>query len=123
MTALLDGRYRLVAPIGRGGMSGGWRGDHDPLSRPGAGEGIPPTDTSFAEHVRREATAIARLTHPHIATVYDYGLDAARGTPYIVMELVDGQSLAQVLRRGPLAWPTAIGVVTQVAAALAAAHA
>jgi serine/threonine-protein kinase len=123
MTAVLDGRYRLVAPIGRGGMSVVWRGHDDLLSRPVAVKVINTTDTSFAEHVRREATAIARLSHPHIATVYDYGLDAARGTPYIVMELVDGESLAQVLRRGPLSWPTALGILTQVAAALATAHA
>jgi serine/threonine-protein kinase len=89
-------------------------------------------DSNFTERVRREAKAVARLSHPHIATVYDYGESvlapkpagrpADESTPYIVMELVDGESLARVLRRGPLSWPTAVGICAQVAAALAAAH-
>src|SRR5205823_3263290 len=64
----------------------------------------------------------ARLSHPHITNVYDYG-ERADGTPYVVMELVEGQSLAQRMAAGPLPWRMAVRVAAQVASALAAAHA
>ncbi len=128
--ALLDGRYRLIAPIAAGGMSVVWRGHDDVLARPIAvkvlaGGSASASDPMFAERVRREAMAIARISHPYIANVYDYGESAEPGgvtVPYIVMELVEGESLAQVLTRGRLSWPTAAGICAQVAAALAAAH-
>ncbi len=127
---LLDRRYRLIAPLARGGMSVVWRGQDELLGRPVAVKvlNIDPDDPTVAGRVRREAMAIARLSHPHIATVYDYGEStemrhgSGRPTPYIVMELVDGESLAQVLKRGPMSWPAAVGVCAQVAAALATAH-
>lgn len=127
---LLDGRYRLIAPIARGGMSVVWEGRDEVLARAIAVKviartGDPVTGAAFVEDVRREAMAIARLTHPHIATVYDYGESTdAFGTPmsYLVMELVEGESLARVLGRGRLSWPTAVGICAEVASALAAAH-
>lgn len=134
---VLDGRYRLISPIARGGMSVVWRGHDDVLARPIAIKVIAgqvtastiaegePGHAMFVERVRREAMAVAQLTHPHIATVYDYGESADEtGTtmPYIIMELVEGETLAQVLRRGPLPWPTAVRICAQVASALAAAH-
>ena len=129
--ALLDGRYRLIAPIAAGGMSVVWRGHDDVLARPIAVKVLAnadpkaPRDPMFTERVRREAMAIARISHPYIANVYDYGESAEPGgvtVPYIIMELVEGESLAQVLTRGRLSWPTAAGICAQVAAALAAAH-
>lgn len=124
---LLDGRYRLLAPLGSGGMSVVWRGHDDLLSRPVAVKVIraQPGDEAFAGRVRREATALARLSHAHIAGVYDYGEATLAGVPvpYLVMELVEGDSLASVLHRGALSWPTAVGIGAQVAAALATAHA
>jgi serine/threonine protein kinase len=129
--ALLDGRYRLITPIAAGGMSVVWRGHDDVLARPiavkvlASAEPGAAGDPMFAERVRREAMAIARISHPYIANVYDYGESAEPGgvtVPYIVMELVEGESLAQVLTRGRLSWPTAAGICAQVAAALAAAH-
>ncbi len=120
--------------MARGGMSVVWRGQDELLGRPVAVKILSGDlrDASFAERVRREAKAVARLSHPHIATVYDYGESreapkppgrpANETTPYIVMELVEGESLAKILKRGPLSWPTAVGVCAQVAAALAAAH-
>ncbi len=122
---VLDGRYRLIAPLATGGMSVVWRGHDEVLGRPVAVKVIKSTnDTDFTERVRREAMAVARLTHPHIATVYDYGESGEDGgtLPYIVMELVDGEDLAHVLRRGALTWPTAAGIAAQVAAALTCAH-
>ena len=125
---LLNDRYRLVAPLAEGGMSVVWHGHDEVLARSVAVKVIKTEagpSTKFAQRVRREATALARLSHRHIANVYDYGesdLDGVRA-PYLVMELVDGESLGAVLRRGPITWPTAIGIAAQVAGALAAAHA
>jgi serine/threonine-protein kinase len=125
---LLNDRYRLVAPLAEGGMSVVWHGHDEVLARSVAVKVIKTEagpSAKFAQRVRREATALARLSHRHIANVYDYGesdLDGVRA-PYLVMELVDGESLGAVLRRGPITWPTAIGIAAQVAGALAAAHA
>jgi serine/threonine-protein kinase len=111
-------------------MSVVWRGHDEILGRPVAIKilNLDPNDATFAVRVRREAMAVAHLSHPHIATVYDYGESrdipnpVGTPTPYIVMELVDGESLAQILKRGAMSWPTAVGVCAQIAAALAAAH-
>jgi eukaryotic-like serine/threonine-protein kinase len=118
-------RYRLIERLGAGGMSVVWRAYDDVLGRPVAVKLLAPQwsgDADFRARVHREARAAARLTHPNITNVYDYG-EAADGTPYVVMELVEGQSLAQRLAAGPLAWRSAARVAGQVAAALAAAHA
>ncbi len=119
------GRYRLVERLGAGGMSVVWRGYDEVLGRPVAvklmAAGLV-ADPDLRGRVRREARAAARLSHPHITNVYDYG-EAADGTPYVVMELVDGQSLAQRLATAPLSWRSAVRVAAQVASALAAAHA
>ncbi len=106
-------------------MSVVWRGYDDVLGRPVAVKLLAPQwagDEDFRGRVRREARSVARLSHPNVANVYDYG-EAADGTPFVVMELVDGQSLAHRLAAGPLAWRSAARVAAQVAAALAAAHA
>src|SRR5947207_14431194 len=74
---VLDGRYRLVEPLGTGGMSVVWRA-HDPvLGRPVAVKvlaGAFAEDTAFRSRLRAEAQAVAGLTHPHVTTVYDYGV-------------------------------------------------
>ncbi|HKS99303.1 MAG TPA: serine/threonine-protein kinase, partial [Rugosimonospora sp.] len=83
-------------------------------------------DPEYRAGVRKEARAAARLSHPHITDVYDYGEardEAGDTVPFVVMELVEGQSLAQRLASGPLPWRTALEVGRQVAGALAAAHA
>jgi len=106
-------------------MSVVWRGYDEVLGRPVAVKLLAPklaTDPDLRGRVHREARAAARLSHPHITNVYDYG-EAADGTPYVVMELVQGQSLAQRIAAGPLPWRSAVRVAAQVASALAAAHA
>jgi eukaryotic-like serine/threonine-protein kinase len=125
---MLNDRYRLIAPLAEGGMSVVWHGHDEVLARSVAVKVIKTEagpSTKFAQRVRREATALARLSHRHIANVYDYGESDLGGVraPYLVMELVDGESLGAVLRRGPITWPTAVGIAAQVADALAAAHA
>ncbi|HKD97442.1 MAG TPA: protein kinase [Micromonosporaceae bacterium] len=123
-SSVLDGRYRLVAPLATGGMSVVWKGHDEVLARPVAVKVINAGDAGFSDRVRREAMAVARLSHPHIATVYDYGESGGTDghTPYIVMELLEGEDLSAVLRRGPLTWITAVGIAAQVASALTCAH-
>jgi len=114
----LDGRYRLVEPLGRGGTSEVWRGLDERLSRPVAVKILHGRGNDW---MRNEAQALALLTHPHIATVYDYGYSQRRH--YLVMELVRGVPLAAVLDRGPLPWYAAVRSCAQVASALSVAHA
>jgi hypothetical protein len=129
-SSLLAGRYRLVERLGAGGMSVVWRGFDEVLGRQVAVKVLPPstsTDPSFRRRLRAEAQAAARLSHPHITNVYDYGEATTvdgEPVPYVVMELVDGESLAAVLARSRrLPWPAAVRISSEVSAALAAAHA
>jgi len=126
----IGGRYRLVEPLGSGGMSVVWRGFDEVLQRPVAVKvlaGELATDPGLREAIRREAQAAARVCHPHIANVYDYGestLDDGGPTPFVVMELVSGEPLSALLAGGVrLPWRQAAGICAQVAAALSEAHA
>jgi hypothetical protein len=128
-SSLLAGRYRLVERLGAGGMSVVWRGFDEVLGRQVAVKVLPPStsaDPSFRRRLRAEAQAAARLSHPHITNVYDYGEATTvdgEPVPYVVMELVDGESLAAVLARvRRLSWPAAVQICAEVSAALAAAH-
>ncbi|GAA1803304.1 protein kinase domain-containing protein [Actinomadura chokoriensis] len=131
----LGDRYRLDRPLGAGGMATVWRAVDLVLGRAVAvkvpKEGWP---EEFTRRLRQEAQAAAGLTHPSITGVYDYGEhqigpegpggSLAQGSvPYVVMELLDGESLAARLSRGPLPWREAAGICARVADALAAAHA
>jgi serine/threonine protein kinase len=125
----LGGRYQLEQCIGTGGMSQVWRGFDEVLARPVAVKLITADqadDETCDERVRTEARAAARLAHPNVAGVYDFGTAAflpGREAPYIVMELIDGATLAEHLADGPLDWRIAVRVCAEVSAALAAAHA
>jgi eukaryotic-like serine/threonine-protein kinase len=120
----LGHRYRLIEQIAAGGMSVVWRAHDEVLGRPVAvkllAEGYA-SDGTFRERMRREALAAARLGHPHVDTVYDFG--EQDDLPYMVLELIDGPSLADLLHDGPLPWRRAVGRCAEVAAALAAVHA
>jgi eukaryotic-like serine/threonine-protein kinase len=128
----LGGRYRLEQRIGVGGMAEVWRGHDGVLDRPVAVKIMSPSvagslgdGVDGVELVRAEARSAARLAHPNVAGVHDFGTSpsAADDMAYIVMELVDGLTLAEHLREGPLDWRIAVRVCAEVAAALAAAHA
>ncbi|RZU53628.1 serine/threonine-protein kinase [Krasilnikovia cinnamomea] len=127
----LGGRYRLERRIGVGGMSEVWRGHDRVLDRPVAVKIIAPAaagtlgEARGAEFVRTEARSAARLVHPNVAGVHDFGTSQAsdREVPYIVMELVEGQTLAEHLGAGLFDWRIAVRICAEVAAALAAAHA
>ena len=124
----LSGRYDLDRRLGIGGMSEVWRAHDRVLDRPVAVKLIGPrqADDETLEQLHREARSAARLVHPNVASVHDFGLasrPAGVQVPYIVMELVEGETLAAHLRAGPLDWQIAVRVCAEVAAALAAAHA
>ncbi|MFC0506962.1 serine/threonine-protein kinase [Micromonospora costi] len=127
-TLRLHDRYVLHERIGLGGMSEVWRAEDEVLGRPVAVKALAAqlaTDPQLRATIQREARAAARLTHPHITQVYDYGEATLAGgevVPYLVMELVDGHNLADRLAGGPLPWREAVRVAGQVASALAAAH-
>jgi hypothetical protein len=120
---LMDGRFRLRGRLGAGGMSVVWRAHDEVLGRDVAVKVLSPglaRDLALLAHIRTEARAIARLRHPNIVEVYDYG--EAGTLPYLVMEVAEGRTLAQLLTAGALPWQTAVLIGAQVAAALAAAH-
>jgi tRNA A-37 threonylcarbamoyl transferase component Bud32 len=128
---LLGGRYRLDAQIGRGGMSTVYRAFDVVLERPVAIKLMHreiAADSDQLERFRREARSVAQLNHPHIVTVIDAGeessLDVGQpGSPYIVLEYVDGETLKDLIRReGPLEISQAIAYAIEIARALGAAH-
>ena len=127
---VLGGRYRLLAPIGAGGMAVVWQAHDDVLNRAVAVKMVAPSqagDAGSRERIRHEARAAAALSHPNIAQVHDYGemdgTDAGVVVPYVVMELVPGGTLLARLSSGPLAARFAMRIGAEIAAALAAAHA
>ena len=122
---VLGGRYRLVALIAKGGMAEVWEAADDVLTRAIAVKVLHlhlAADDEFRERFRREAVSAARLSHPNIVAIFDTGEDD--GVAFIVMELVRGPTLKTwASEHGPLTPAAAVGIATQVADALAAAHA
>ncbi len=123
--SILGGRYRLLELLGQGGMATIYRARDAQLERDVAVKLLRPEfgqDPDFLARFRDEARAAASLSHPNIVAVFDFGEDAA-GEQFIVMELVDGQDLASILREnGPLAPRQAARIAADVAKALHAAH-
>jgi len=116
-------RFELVREIGRGGFARVFEARDRVLSRPVAIKLLKRhrrLNDSELELFYREARATARLNHPHIVTAYDWG--AWNDTPFLVLELLDGESLEKQVTRGPLGEERAWEIVTEVAQALAYAH-
>lgn len=116
--------YRVLAELGAGGMGVVYEAEDTRLRRRVALKVLPEdavANPSRLERFRREAQAASALNHPHICTIYDVGDDDGR--PFIVMEKLEGESLEQLLRRGPLPPEQVVATGMQVADALAAAHA
>ena len=122
---LLAGRYRLVRPLGRGGMGSVELAEDVELGRTVAvkllADGVAHEEAA-RRRLLREARAAARLSHPNVVRVYDVG--ESDGRPYFVMEHVEGEPLDALLQReGRVAPARAAAIAAQVAAGLAAAHA
>jgi eukaryotic-like serine/threonine-protein kinase len=117
------GPYEIVAAIGAGGMGEVYRARDTRLGRDVAIKILPPrlADTPDArQRFEREARAVSSLNHPQICTLYDIGHQD--GTDFLVMEYLEGETLAQKIRLGPLAAREAVNIAIQVARGLAEAH-
>lgn len=120
---VFNGRYELVRHVARGGMAQVYLARDLLLDRPVALKVLFPelsVDRSFVERFRREAQAAANLSHPNIVSVYDWG--QGRRTYFIVMEFIDGRTLASMIRERPLPAEQAARIGAEVAAALDFAH-
>jgi len=121
------GRFEIVAPIGAGSMGEVYQAHDAKLGREVAVKLLSPALATSEEHLlrfEREARAASALNHPHICTVYDVGqAPEAEGRPYLVMELLRGQTLYEMMAAGPMSIGTVIGLGVQIADALDVAHA
>ena len=116
--------YEVIAAIGAGGMGEVYRARDTRLNRQVAVKVLPESLTQDSDRLRRfqlEAQSTSALNHPNILTVYDVG--AQNGAPYLVMELLEGETLRERLQRGKLSPARAISYARQIAAGLGAAHA
>ncbi|MDR2295758.1 MAG: Stk1 family PASTA domain-containing Ser/Thr kinase [Clostridiales Family XIII bacterium] len=120
----LGGRYEIIEKIGDGGMAVVYKGRDRLLNRFVAIKVLRPEytkDFAFVDSFRRESQAAARLNHPNIVNVYDVGRE--ENIHYIVMELVEGQTLSDLIAaEAPLDYKRAIGIAKQIASALSMAH-
>ena len=117
------GAYEVLGHLGAGGMGEVYRAKDTKLGRDVALKILPASFTNDPERVarfRREAQVLASLNHPHIAQIY--GLEEANGTQFLVLELVDGESLDKRIARGRIPVDEALGIAKQIAEALEAAH-
>jgi Tol biopolymer transport system component len=117
------GPYRIIGPLGSGGMGEVFRAHDTKLGRDVAIKLLPAAaaqDTAARARFEREARMLAALHHPHIATIF--GVEDAGGTPALVMELVDGQTLDERISGGPLPASQVIRIARQIVDALDAAH-
>ena len=117
------GRYRLLDLLGAGGMGEVYRARDDRLERDVAIKVLPAgtlADETARRRFQKEALALAKLSHPNIAAVYDAGDDG--DTAYLVMECVPGESLAARLAHAPLPLVEALTIITQIASGLTEAH-
>ena len=117
------GPFEVLSPLGRGGMGEVFRARDTRLGREVAIKALPDEFARDAERrtrFEREARLLGALNHTNIATLY--GLEEAEGEPYLVLELIEGEGLDQKLTRGALPFDEVLGVASQIAAGLEAAH-
>ncbi|MFL5346650.1 MAG: serine/threonine protein kinase [Hyalangium sp.] len=122
---VLDGRYKIESVLGQGGMGMVFRATQTSVQRPVAVKTLNPAlaaAPTFFERFRREAEVASRLRHPNVITIYDFGR-APDNTCYYVMELLEGDSLKELVKRdGPMSLRRAVNVLEQAARGLAHAH-
>jgi eukaryotic-like serine/threonine-protein kinase len=117
------GHYRILERVGAGGMGVVYRARDEQLERDVAVKVLPPgtlSDETARRHFRKEAMALAKLSHPNIETVYEYGTQDQMD--FLVLEYVPGKTLANKLAGGPLAEKEIVALGMQIAAALEEAH-
>jgi serine/threonine protein kinase len=117
------GPYRIMGPLGRGGMASVYRAYEPGLDRYVALKVLPPEflqDPDFAERFRREARVIAKLEHPNIIPIYAFDIEG--GTPWMAMRLIAGGALSAVMKAGPLPEAENVSILRGVAEALDYAH-
>jgi serine/threonine protein kinase len=118
------GTYRLISRLGAGGMGEVWRAEDTKLLRQVAIKILPEqlaADAEWKERFLREARTVAQMNHPNIATIYS--IDQQGDTLFIAMELIEGQSLAEVMTKGPMIPADAVRVAIHVCDGLSEAHA
>jgi serine/threonine protein kinase/tetratricopeptide (TPR) repeat protein len=122
MIGLTISHYRIVSKLGEGGMGVVYIAEDILLGRRVAIKTAKckPDDHAFRHRFLREARAVSAFSHPHIATIYDYG--ETDGQPYIVMELIEGRTLSDLLMSGTLTFDETLTIIKQVAEALSEAH-
>src|ERR1700693_6119093 len=117
------GPYEILSPIGAGGMGEVYRARDPRLGREVAIKVLPERfagDEDFARRFQKEARAVAALSHPNVFALSDVGREG--GTPYAVMELLEGETLRVRLVHSPLPWPKAAEIAAQIADGLAGGH-
>jgi len=122
---LLEGKYRLVEPIGEGGMGSVWRAEHVTLARRVAIKFIRADhDPGSVSRFEREARVAAQIHHRHVVDIIDFGTTPDDRTPYIVMELLEGETLTQRMDRShPIPVPELLDIAIAALSGLEAVHA
>jgi serine/threonine-protein kinase len=118
------GPYRIIEPLGQGGMATVFKAYHPALDRYVAIKVLHPAfkeDPNFNARFVREARIVAKLDHPNIVPIYDFA--EQQGTPYLVMRFIEGKTLKAVLCDGLLLVPRVLAIIHPVTQALAYAHA
>ncbi|MGA7645360.1 MAG: protein kinase, partial [Terriglobales bacterium] len=119
------GPYKIQSALGAGGMGEVYRAKDTRLDRTVAIKVLSSNLTATPElkqRFEREARTISSLQHPHICVLHDIGHDAASGTDFLIMEYLEGETLADRVRKGPLPLAENLSIAIQIADALAAAH-
>ena len=114
-------RYRLVSLLGRGGTAEVWKAEDEALGRSVAVKLVTVQTDESSARAGEEARLLARLSHPSIVPVYDAGTDE-QGRPWVVMELVEGETLSQTIARGPIPSERTAVIGSSIAQALAYVH-
>src|SRR5215472_10826656 len=124
MTGRTLGHYEILEKLGEGGMGVVWKALDRVLDRFAAIKVLPASGAEDAQRRQRffqEAKAASALNHPNIVTIYEAGCQD--GEDYLVMEFIKGRTLVELIHRGPLKMPEVLRLASQMAGALAAAHA